>query len=100
MRAVLQFSACLALGVLVALLILLGLMFAQAFGAIDGLLLTGKPLASLSLTLLPDSFWSGLTGVQGAAQNSAVQSFLQFCAALGQLALLLAAGLFRWCCWR
>ncbi|WP_137889028.1 hypothetical protein [Pseudomonas sp. 2FE] len=100
MRMVLQFSACLALGVFIALLILLGLMFSKAFGAIDGLLLTGKPLASLGLTLLPDSFWNALTGVRGAAQNGAVQSFLQFCAALGQLALLLGAGLFRWCCWR
>ncbi len=100
MRAVLQFSACLAFGLLVALLILVGLMFAKAFGAIDGLMLTGKPLASLSLALLPESFWYALTGVQGAAQNGTLQSFLQFCAALGQLALLLAAGLFRWCCWR
>ncbi|RJG12338.1 hypothetical protein D3879_03305 [Pseudomonas cavernicola] len=100
MKVVLQFSACLALGVFVALLILVGLMFTSAFGVIDGLVLTGKPLASLSLTLLPDSVWSALTGVQGAAQNASVQSFLQFCAALGQLALLLGAGLFRGCCWR
>lgn len=100
MRQLLQFSACLAVGAFIALLALVGLMFSQAFGLIEGLLLTGKPLAALALSLLPDAFWQGVSGVQGAAQNATVQSFLQLCAALGQVALLLAAGLFRWCCWR
>ena len=95
MRLLLQFSACLALGLVVAVMILIGLMFFGWFHLIDGLLLTGKPLASLSLALLPDAFWTALTGVVDAAQNRSVQSFLQLCAALGQSALLLALGFMR-----
>ena len=95
MRLLLQFSACLALGLVVAVKILIGLKFCGWFNLIDGLLLTGKPLASLSLRLLPDAFWTGLTGVVDAAQNRSVQSFLQLCAALGQSALLLALGFMR-----
>lgn len=98
MRLFMRFSACLALGLVVAVMILIGLMFFGWFHLIDGLLLTGKPLASLSLALLPDAFWTALTaltGVVDAAQNRSVQSFLQLCAALGQSALLLALGFFR-----
>nr|WP_298147302.1 hypothetical protein [uncultured Pseudomonas sp.] len=95
MRLLLQFSACFALGLVVAMLLLIGLMFFGQFSLIDGLLFTGKPLAQLSLTLLPDAFWTDLTGVAHAAQNNSVQSFLQMCAALGQSALLLALGFFR-----
>lgn len=95
MRFLLQFSACFALGLVVAVMLLIGLMFFAQFSLIEGLLLTGKPLAQLSLTVLPDAFWADLTGVADAAQNRSVQSFLQMCAALGQCALLLALGFFR-----
>nr|WP_298114158.1 homoserine O-succinyltransferase [uncultured Pseudomonas sp.] len=95
MRSLLQFSACFALGLVVAAMLLICLMFFGQFDWIDGLIITGKPLAHLSLTLLPDAFWSDLTGIADAAQNRSVQSFLQMCAALGQCALLLALGFFR-----
>ncbi|QLC72700.1 hypothetical protein LPB260_18245 [Pseudomonas sp. LPB0260] len=95
MRVVLQFSACFALGLLVALLLLLGLMFLGQFGLIDGLLLTGKPLAQLALWALPEAFWNDLTGVADAGHNQSLASFLALCSALGQCALLLALGFFR-----
>lgn len=95
MRLLMQFSACLGLGLVVAVMILIGLMFCGWFNLIDGLLLTGKPLASLSLMVLPESFWSALTGIQDAAQNSTLRSFLSLCAVLGQVGLLLALGFMR-----
>ena len=95
MRLFMQFSACLALGLVVAVMILIGLMFAGWFDLIDGLLLTGKPLASLSLMLLPEGFWNALTGLHDAANNSSLRSFLSLCAALGQVGLLLALGFMR-----
>lgn len=95
MRFLMQFSACFALGLAVALMVLLGLMFCGQFDLIKGLQLTGQPLAQLSLMLLPEDFWASLTGFAGAAQNAEVQSFLSLCAALGQVGLLLAIGFFR-----
>ncbi|MGP0173972.1 hypothetical protein ACSVIJ_19130 [Pseudomonas sp. NCHU5208] len=95
MRLLMQFSACLGLGLVVAVMILIGLMFFGWFSLIDGLLLTGKPLASLSLTVLPEGFWNGLTGLHDAANNSTLHSFLELCAALGQVGLLLALGFMR-----
>lgn len=95
MRLLMQFSACLGLGLVVAVMILIGLMFCGWFNLIDGLLLTGKPLASLSLLLLPEGLWSALTGIQDAAQNSTLRSFLSLCAALGQVGLVLALGFMR-----
>ncbi|WP_407692992.1 hypothetical protein [Pseudomonas paeninsulae] len=100
MRIFVQFSACLALGLVVAGLMLLGLMFGGQFNLIDSLLLSGKPLAQLSLILLPETFWSELTGLADAAQNRALQSFLSLCAGLGQVGLLLAGGFFRLWYWR
>lgn len=94
-RVVLQFSACLALGLVLGVLLLIGLMLAGRFELIEFWLLTGKPLAQLTLALLPDAFWAELTGVADAAQNSSVRSFLQLCAALGQSALLLTLGFLR-----
>lgn len=93
-RLIMQFSACFALGLVVAGLLLIGLMFVGQFSLIDGLMLTGKPLASVGL-LLPAAFWETLTGMPGAASNASLQSFLQLCVALAQVALLLAAGFFR-----
>ncbi|WP_276487634.1 hypothetical protein [Ectopseudomonas mendocina] len=95
MRLLMQFSACLGLGLVVAVMILIGLMFFGWFNLIDGLLLTGKPLASLSLMLLPEGFWSALTGIQNATSNGTLRSFLSLCAALGQVGLLLALGFMR-----
>lgn len=95
MRLFMQFSACLGLGLVVAVMILVGLMFFGWFNLIDGLLLTGKPLASLSLMLLPEGFWSALTGIQNATSNGTLRSFLSLCAALGQVSLLLALGFMR-----
>lgn len=95
MRLLLQFSACFALGLAVAFMVLLGLMFCGQFDLIKGLQLSGQPMAQLSLVLLPDAFWDGLTGQANATQNQAVQSFLSLCTALGQVGLLLALGFFR-----
>lgn len=95
MRLLLQFCACFALGLAVALLMLLGLMFAGQFDLIKGLQLTGQPLAQLSLALLPEAFWNSLTGLSNATQSRALQSFLSLCTALGQVGLLLAGGFFR-----
>ena len=95
MRLLMQFSACFALGLVVAFMVLLGLMFCGQFDLIKGLQLTGQPLAHMSLVLLPDVFWDGLTRQAHATQNQAVQSFLSLCTALGQIGLLLAVGFFR-----
>ncbi len=95
MWVLLRFCACCALGLVLSVLLLLGLMFADQFGLIDSLLATGQPLAQLVLMLLPASFWSGLTGVADAAQHPSVQSFLALCVALGQSGLLLALGFMR-----
>ena len=95
MRLLMQFSACFALGLAVAFMVLLGLMFCGQFDLIKGLQLTGQPLAQMSLVLLPEAFWESLTGLANAAQNRSVQSFLSLCTALVQVGLLLAFGFFR-----
>ncbi|WP_330114806.1 hypothetical protein SA496_28185 [Pseudomonas sp. JS3066] len=95
MRALVQLGGCFLLGLVISVLLLGSLMFAGAFGFIDLWLFTGKPLAGLALGLLPGGFWQGLTGVVDAANNPALRSFLELCAALGQGALVLAAGFFR-----
>ncbi|WP_341304431.1 hypothetical protein [Pseudomonas sp. TMP25] len=94
-RLFMQFSACFVLGLVVALLVLLGLMFGGQFDLIKGLQLSGQPLAQLSLLVVPEPFWNGLTGLSNAVHNHALQSFLSLCTALGQIGLLLAAGFFR-----
>ncbi|MVW74359.1 hypothetical protein [Pseudomonas xionganensis] len=99
MRFILQFSACCALGLLVIVLLLVGLMFVGQFSLIEGLMLSGKPLARLSLALLPDSLWYSLTGLVDAPQNPMVQSFLNLCAAMGQLAVVLGLGFYRLWYW-
>ncbi|MBD2840160.1 hypothetical protein ID144_24245 [Pseudomonas sp. JM0905a] len=95
MRVLMQFGGCFLFGLVISVLVLGAMMFAGAFGFIDLWLFTGKPLAGLALWLLPAGFWQGLTGVVDAAHNPAVRSFLELCAALGQGALVLAAGFFR-----
>lgn len=95
MRFILQFTACCALGLVVVALLLVGLMFIGQFSLIEGLMQSGRPLALLSLALLPDSLWHSLTGLVDAPQNPMLQSFLSLCAAMGQLAVLLGLGLYR-----
>lgn len=95
MRMLLQLGACFALGLFVALLILAGLMFAQRFDLINLIVITGKPLAHLALVVLPEGFWVSLTGAPDAVDNPSVRSFLQMCTAMGQVALLVGAGLYR-----
>ncbi|WP_407681483.1 hypothetical protein [Pseudomonas mangrovi] len=95
MRFMLQFCACFCLGLVVAVLILIGLMFAGQMDLVQGLVFSGKPVAGVALELLPDGLWTWLTGVEGAAEHPSVTSFLQLCVALAQVALLLALGFFR-----
>nr|WP_288355465.1 hypothetical protein [uncultured Pseudomonas sp.] len=95
MRVLMQFSACFALGLCIAGVLLIGMMFVGRFDWIEALMLSGWPVATLSLQLLPEAFWNGLTGVADAAANHSVQSFLQLCVAMAQIALLFAMGLFR-----
>ncbi|UTW06334.1 hypothetical protein [Pseudomonas benzenivorans] len=95
MRPVLQFCACFALGLVVAALLLIGLMFCGQFDLIDGLLLSGKPLAGLVLWALPEPLWNSLTGLAEARRSDSLRSFLALCAALGQCSLVMALGFFR-----
>ncbi|PAU52973.1 hypothetical protein BZL41_23935 [Pseudomonas sp. PIC25] len=90
MKLMLEFCVCFGLGLMVAALILVGLMFAGEMGLIQNFLLTGKPLAHLALEVLPGEFWLWLTGVESAAANPSVRSFLSLCVALAQVGLLLA----------
>ena len=86
---------CYLLALVLAVVVLAGLMFSQQMDLIKLLMGSGKLLSELALYLLPGSFWQALTGVNDAGQNPAVQSFLQLCVALGQLAVLPALGLYR-----
>jgi hypothetical protein len=95
MLKLIRVLACYLLALLLALLVLLGLMFSQQMELIKVLMGSGQLLSGLALDLLPAGFWQALTGVNDAGQNPAVQSFLQLCVALGQLALLPALGLYR-----
>ncbi|WP_070884683.1 hypothetical protein M1D96_02730 [Pseudomonas sp. D1-3] len=95
MRALLQFSACFSLGLCIAAVLLIAMMFVGRFDWIELMMLSGWPFAQLGLQLLPDPFWDTLTGVTDAAANSSVQSFLQLCVAVAQIALLFALGFFR-----
>ena len=54
-RLLMQFSACFALGLVLAGVLLIGLMFFGQFELIHGLNLSGRPLASVALALLPSS---------------------------------------------
>jgi hypothetical protein len=87
--------ACYLLALLLAVVVLAGLMFSQQTDVLKQLLWSGQLLSELALYVLPAGFWEALTGVSGAGENPAVQSFLQLCVALGQLALLPALGLYR-----
>ncbi len=96
MLTLLRLFACYVLACVLMLLLLGGLMFSQQFGLIDLWLRSGQPLAGALLSLLPGSLWAGLTGVADAASHPEVRSFLALLLALGQLAVLPAAGFYRW----
>ena len=91
----LRFSACYALALILALVLLVTLMFFAQNDWMQLLIGSGKPLAYLLLHVLPDAFWQGLTGLPGATEHPSVRSFLQLCVALAQLALLPALGFYR-----
>jgi hypothetical protein len=93
----LRFSGCCVLGLMLALLLLVALLFAGQFELIKLLQLSGQPLAELALLLLPDALWDSLSGTLNTAHNPHVQSFLGLCTALGQLGLLLAMLVYRLC---
>ena len=95
MLMLMRVLACYLLALVLAVVVLAVLMFSQQMDLIKLLMGSGKLLSELALYLLPAGFWQALTGVNDAGQNPAVQSFLQLCVALGQLALLPALGLYR-----
>jgi hypothetical protein len=95
MLMLMRVLACYLLALVLAVVVLAGLMFSQQMDLIKQLMGSGKLLSELALYLLPGGFWEGLTGVSGAGQNPNVQSFLQLCVALAQLALLPSLGLYR-----
>ncbi|MCY1271382.1 hypothetical protein D9M68_288530 [compost metagenome] len=97
-RAVLQFGACLAMGLVLGVIALVLLLFSGEMALVRGFVLSGTPLAYLALNLLPEAFWHWLTGVPEASASATLRSFLELCAALGQLGLLLALGLYRVLC--
>lgn len=94
MRTFMRFSLCCFLGAVLSIVLLIGLMFVGRFDLIQSLTMTGIPLSWLSLNMLPAEFWQALTGVANAADNASVHSFMQLCAALGQLALVLGGGFY------
>lgn len=95
MNTVLRVILCLLGGLLLGVSALTLLMVLGRFDAIQAWLDSGRPLASLLLWLLPDGLWDGLTGIAHARRHPAVVSFLGFCMALLQVALLSGWLLFR-----
>jgi hypothetical protein len=89
-----RFSLCLFAGLLLSGLCLPVLMLLGRFDWIALLVATGKPLAHLAL-LLPGELWTQLTGVEDAANNPHVRSFLEMCMGVAQLGLLLALPIYR-----
>lgn len=94
MLTLIRLCACCALALLLTLVLLGALMFAQQFVLIDWWLRSGEPLAQL-LLLLPEPFWQALSGVPGATGHPALQSLLTLLSALVQAAILPALGLYR-----
>lgn len=85
--------ACSLLGLVLSGSLAIGLLFVG--GPLDWLPLSGEPLASLALWLLPESFWLELGGVHDPLHNPALHSFLALCAGLGQTGLLLGLGCYQ-----
>lgn len=94
MPSLIRFSLCLFIGLLISGLCLPVLMLLGRFDWIALLVATGKPLAHLAL-LLPGDLWTQLTGVEDAANNPHVRSFLEMCMGVAQLGLLLALPIYR-----
>lgn len=99
MRFLMKGLLCLLLGAVFSVIALIMLMFWGGFEVIQVVLVTGVPLSELFLTVVPDGVWEALTGVSGVVQHSYFRSLLATLAALGQCALLLAAG-FYWLWYR
>lgn len=100
MKRLLQFLICIFIGFSLAGALLVVLMFLQQFDAIQWWSATGKPLAWLALNIVPDATWSALSGVEDAVTNPRLQSFLQFAAALAQVAVLSGVIIFYGVCRR
>ncbi len=94
MPNLMRFSLSLFVGLLLSGLCLPVLMLLGRFDWIALLVATGKPLAHLAL-LLPGELWTQLTGVEDAAHNPHVRSFLEMCMGVAQLGLLLALPIYR-----
>ena len=94
MSNVMRFYLCLFVGLLLSGLCLPVLMLLGRFDWIALLVATGKPMAHLAL-MLPDDLWTQLSGVEDAANNPHVRSFLEMCMGVAQLGLLLALPIYR-----
>lgn len=94
MSNVMRFSLCLFVGLLLSGLCLPVLMLLGRFDWIALLVATGKPMARLAL-MLPGDLWTQLSGVEDAANNPHVRSFLEMCMGVAQLGLLLALPIYR-----
>ncbi len=94
MPNLMRFSLCLFAGLLISGLCLPLLMLMGRFDWIALLMASGKPLAHLAL-LLPGGLWEQLTGVEDAAHNPHVRSFLEMCAGVAQMGSLLALPIYR-----
>jgi len=94
MNNVMRFSLCLFVGLLLSGLCLPVLMLLGRFDWIALLVATGKPMAHLAL-MLPGDLWTQLSGVEDAANNPHVRSFLEMCMGVAQLGLLLALPIYR-----
>lgn len=94
MPNLMRFSLCLFAGLLLSSLCLPVLMLLGRFDWIALLVASGKPLAHIAL-LLPGEGWELLTGVEDAANNPHVRSFLEMCMGVAQLGLLLALPIYR-----
>lgn len=95
MMILLRFGACCGLGMVLAVLLLIGLMFVDQMELVRGLVSSGEPLAGFFLLALPDTWWNALAGFPGAALNPTLRSLLTFCTALAQLGLLAGLLLYR-----
>ncbi|KAF1051870.1 MAG: hypothetical protein GAK43_02210 [Stenotrophomonas maltophilia] len=94
MRVSLRLALCLFAGVLVSVMLLPLLMFFGRFEGIAWLKASGIPLAHVLLVCAPEGLWDALTGIQGAAGNPNVRSFLELCAGFLQLGALLGVPLY------
>lgn len=94
MNNVMRFSLSLFVGLLLSGLCLPVLMLLGRFDWIALLVATGKPMAHLAL-MLPGDLWTQLSGVEDAANNPHVRSFLEMCMGVAQLGLLLALPIYR-----